>query len=463
MSEQPERSETILIVDDEEAQRESLAGYLRKRGFQVHTADCGAAGVRAVEDQVVDLILTDFRMPDMDGMAVLQAARQINPDIEVVLVTAYGSVSGAVDAMREGAFHYVEKPVDLDALDAVVERALERRHLVSENRMLKARLSEDAAQLEGIIVVDPAMEEALNVAARAAPSQASVLILGESGTGKELVARAVHAASPRREEPFVVVNCAALSESLMESELFGHEKGAFTGAARQHAGRFEQADGGTLFIDEVGEIPAVAQVKLLRVLQERSFERVGGTAPIHVDVRVIAATNRDLRQMIGSGAFREDLYYRLNVVSVSLPPLRHRRRDIPALIDHFLAHYSQLNDKPVDGLSREATDTLMRYSYPGNVRELQNIVERSVVMARDPVISLRDLPPEVGAAEGDVAIPVGAGEAEGRDLPDQVEALERQAIREALDRAEGVQSRAADLLGISERNLRYKLKKYGYK
>jgi len=474
MSERPpERSETILIVDDEEAQREALAGYLRKRGFPVHTADCGAAGIQVVEEQVIDLILTDYRMPDMDGMAVLQAVRQISPDIEVVLVTAHGSVSGAVEAMREGAFHYLEKPVDLDALDAVVERALERRHLVSENRMLKARLSEEMPELEGIIAVDPTMEEALNVAARAAPSQASVLILGESGTGKELVARAVHVASPRRERPFVAVNCAALSESLMESELFGHEKGAFTGAARQHAGRFEQADGGTLFIDEVGEIPPAAQVKLLRVLQERSFERVGGSATIHVDVRIIAATNRDPLQMTREGTFREDLYYRLNVVSVSLPPLRHRRRDIPVLIDHFLAHYGELNGKPVDGLSREAADALMRYSYPGNVRELQNILERAVVMARDPVISRRDLPPEVGADAGAGAATTGAatagaatagvGEADGRGLPDQVEALERLAIREALEQAEGVQSRAAELLGLTERNLRYKLKKYGFK
>jgi len=458
-----QRSETILVVDDEEAQREALAGYLRKRGFQLHTADGGAAGLQVVEEHAVDLILTDLRMPDMDGLAVLQAARRINPDIEVVLITAHGSVSGAVDAMREGAFSYLEKPVDLDALDAVVERSLERRHLVSENRMLKAQLGEEGGQLPGIIATDPAMEEALNVAARAAPSQASVLILGESGTGKELVARAVHAASPRRGGPFVAVNCAALSESLMETELFGHEKGAFTGAARQHAGRFEQADGGTLFIDEVGEIPAAAQVKLLRVLQERTFERVGGSDPIQVDVRLVAATNRDLRQMTRDGSFREDLYYRLNVVSVSLPPLRHRRRDIPALIDHFLAHYSEVNGKAVEGLSREAADVLMRYSYPGNVRELQNVVERAVVMARDPLISRRDLPPEVVDGEQVGAAATAPAEADDRGLPDQVEALERQAIARALDRAEGVQSRAAELLGITERNLRYKLKKYGLK
>ncbi|MFH1571664.1 MAG: sigma-54 dependent transcriptional regulator [Gemmatimonadota bacterium] len=454
------RSEILLVIEDEEAQREALAGYLRKRGFHVHTADSGRAGMALVESERVDLILTDYRMPDMDGLAVLTAARALNPEIEVVLLTAYGSVTGAVDAMRQGAFHYLEKPVDLDTLEAVIERALERRHLVSENRLLRARLAEDGARFAGVIALDPAMEEALNVAARAAPSRASILILGESGTGKELVARAVHAASPRRSGPFVAVNCAALSESLMESELFGHEKGAFTGAARQHKGRFEQADGGSLFIDEVGEIPPAAQVKLLRVLQERTFERVGGSEPVPVDVRVIAATNRDLRQMVRDGTFREDLYFRLNVVAVSLPPLRHRRRDIPALIDHFVAHYSEQNGKEMTGVSREAMDLLMRYRYPGNVRELQNAIERAVVMARDPVISTRDLPAELAAApEAEDA----AGAAEMRGLPDQVEALERQAIRAALDAAEGVQSRAAERLGITERNLRYKLKKYGYK
>ena len=454
------RSETILVIDDEQTQREALAGYLRKRGFEVRIADSGASGVAVIESERVDLVLTDYRMPDMDGMGVLQAARRLNPDIEVVMVTAFGSVTGAVDAMREGAAHYLEKPVDLDALDAVVERALERHHLVSENRQLKARLADfEGPGLEGIIAADPAMEQALNGAARAAASQATMLILGESGTGKELVARAVHAASPRQGGPFVAVNCAALSESLMESELFGHEKGAFTGATARHEGRFEQADGGTLFIDEVGEIPPSAQAKLLRVLQERVIERVGGSEPVAVDVRVVAATHRDLPQMTRAGTFREDLYYRLNVVTVPLPPLRQRRRDIPVLIDHFLAHYSAQNAKPVDGLSREAMDTLMRYDYPGNVRELQNIIERAVVMARERVISTRDLPVEVGA-DADVTI---GSVTEGGDLPGQVEALEREAIRDALVRAEGVQSRAARMLGITERNLRYKLKKYGLK
>ena len=452
-------SETILVIEDEASQREALAGYLRKRGYRVLTAASGLQGMATLGNELVELIITDYRMPDLDGMGVLQQARQVNPDIEVILLTAYGSVTSAVDAMRHGAFHYLEKPVDLDALDAVVDHALERRHLVSENRELRTQLG-GPTRLEGIIAADPAMEEALNVAARAARSRASVLIVGESGTGKELVARAVHAASPRREAPFVAVNCAALSESLLESELFGHEKGAFTGAVRQHQGRFEQADNGTLFIDEVSEIPAAAQVKLLRVLQERTFERVGGTTPIRVDVRLIAATNRDLRQMAREHTFREDLYYRLNVVTVSLPPLRHRRQDITVLLQHYLQLYATENDKQVDGFTREATDLLMRYAYPGNVRELRNIVEHAVVMARGNLVSTRDLPAELSAEPS--GTDPGEVTASG-SLPDQVEALERQAITAALQQADGVQSRAAELLGLTERNLRYKLHKYGFK
>ena len=446
-------TETILVIDDEEIQRETLVGYLRKQGYQVLSADSGGAGVELLRAHAVELILTDFRMPDMDGMTVLQEARQINPSVEVVLVTAYGSVDGAVKAMAEGAFYYLEKPIKLDELNAVVRRALKRHHLVSENRMLQAQLR-DRAHFEGFIAVDPGMEKALSMAARAAPSRTTVLIQGESGTGKEVVARAIHAASPRREQPFVAVNCAALSENLIESELFGHEKGAFTGANQTRKGRFEQADGGTLFIDEVGEISTSTQVKLLRVLQERAFERVGGNEQLQVDVRLIFATNRNLEELVRQGKFREDLFYRLKVVSVTLPPLRERRGDIPALVEHFLQRYNQENGKAIEAVSREAMDLLMRYAYPGNVRELQNIVELAVVMARGEVIATTDLPAEVGGEQSTL---------KPGYLSAQVESLERTAIVQALEEAKGVQSQAAALLGITERNLRYKLKKYGFK
>jgi DNA-binding NtrC family response regulator len=388
---------------------------------------------------------------------VLEAARQTNPDIGVVLVTAFGSVDGAVDAMQEGAFHYLEKPIDLDELDEIVDRALERSHLVSENELLRERIG-GGAQFGGIIARDPAMEEALNVVARAAPSRATVLVRGESGTGKELVARAVHDASPRADKPFVGVNCAALNKGLIESELFGHEKGAFTGAIDRRVGRFEQANGGTLFIDELAEIPAEVQVKLLRVLQERKIERVGSGTEIEVDVRLIGATHRDLQGLVADGGFREDLFYRLNVVSVQLPPLRSRKRDIPVLVEHFLARYAEENAKTIEGVSKEAMDLLMRYVYPGNVRELQNIIERAVVMARGDVVTKNDL-----SLEGQEMQSAAESLPSGTTLSEQVEDLEKKAIAEALQQANGIQSRAADILGLTERNLRYKLKKYGLK
>ena len=406
---------TILVVDDEFAQRDALGGHLRNRGYNTLLADSGSNGIEILQQHLVDLILTDFRMPDMDGMQVLTAARAINPEVEVVIITAYGSVEGAVDAMREGACHYLEKPVDLDELDEVVERVLERRQLISENRMLKAQLRETyrakdnstdgQPRFDSIISGDPAMEEVLNMVARSAPSRASVLVRGESGTGKELVARAIHSASPRQARPFVAVNCAALNENLIESELFGHEKGSFTGADHQRQGRFEQADGGTLFIDEVAEVPVEVQVKLLRVLQERTIERVGGNSPREVDVRLISATHQNLDQLVAAGRFREDLYYRLNVVSIEVPPLRQRRQDIPILVDHFLQRYSTENGREILQVTREVMDLLMRHPYPGNVRELQNIVERAVVMSRSDVITQRDLPSSPAAVDDSSSLP----------------------------------------------------------
>ena len=443
--------ETILIIDDEAAQREAVGGYLRKRGFAVLQAANGREGLDLLQGQVVDLIITDLRMPELDGMGVLAAAREINPAIGVVLATAFGTVDGAVDAMQEGAFYYLQKPIDLDVLDQIVERALEQRHRISENELLREQIGE-RVPFGGIMGCSPTIEEALNVVARAAPSRATVLLRGESGTGKELMARAVHEASPRAAHPFVAVNCAALNKGLIESELFGHEKGAFTGADARRTGRFEQADGGTLFLDELAEIPLDVQVKLLRVLQERKVERVGSGVEIEVDVRLIGATNRDLAALVAQGAFREDLFYRLNVVAVELPPLRQRKDDIPLLADHFLARYAEENDKAVGEISKEALDLLTRYAYPGNVRELQNIVERAVVMARGPVVTRADLPAEVQQA---APAPVAD------TLPAQVEELEKKAIAQALERANGVQSRAAEILGLTERNLRYKLKKYG--
>lgn len=445
--------ETILIIDDEAAQREAVGGYLRKRGFAVLQAANGRAGLALLQDRVIDLIITDLRMPELDGMGVLAAARAINPAIGVVMATAFGTVDGAVDAMQEGAFYYLQKPIDLDVLDQLVDRALEQRHRISENELLREQIGE-RVPFGGIMGCSPAIEEALNVVARAAPSRATVLLHGESGTGKELMARAVHEASPRAGRPFVAVNCAALNKGLIESELFGHEKGAFTGAGSRRTGRFEQADGGTLFLDELAEIPLDVQVKLLRVLQERTIERVGSGVAIKVDVRLIGATNRDLAALVAQGAFREDLFYRLNVVAVDLPPLRQRKGDIPLLVNHFLARYAAENDKAAGEISKEALELLTRYAYPGNVRELQNIVERAVVMARGAVVTCADLPAEVQKA---APTPVSD------TLPAQVEELEKKAIAQALERAGGVQSRAAELLGLTERNLRYKLKKYGLK
>lgn len=445
--------ETILIIDDEAAQREAVGGYLRKRGFAVLQAANGREGLALLQDRVIDLIITDLRMPELDGMGVLAAARAINPAIGVVMATAFGTVDGAVDAMQEGAFYYLQKPIDLDVLDQLVDRALEQRHRISENELLREQIGK-RVPFGGIMGCSPAIEEALNVVARAAPSRATVLLHGESGTGKELMARAVHEASPRAGRPFVAVNCAALNKGLIESELFGHEKGAFTGADARRTGRFEQADGGTLFLDELAEIPLDVQVKLLRVLQERTIERVGSGVAIKVDVRLIGATNRDLAALVAHGAFREDLFYRLNVVAVDLPPLRQRKGDIPLLVNHFLARYAAENDKAVGEISKEALELLTRYAYPGNVRELQNIVERAVVMARGAVVTCADLPAEVQKA---APTPVAD------TLPAQVEELEKKAIAQALERAGGVQSRAAELLGLTERNLRYKLKKYGLK
>ena len=450
---------TILVIEDDAPQLRALTGFLKRQGFNVLWSSSGTGGIRTAREQPIDLVLTDYKMPDKDGLDVLREIKGINPEIDVILMTAFGNVEIAVQAMKEGAFDYLTKPIDLDELEMIITKALERKQLVSENRELRRQL-EEKYRFGEIISGSAEMEEVINTAGRAARSRATVLVRGESGTGKELVARAIHYTSPRKDGPFVPVNCAALSENLLESELFGHEKGAFTGADRQRKGRFEQANGGTLFIDEIGDIPVGTQVKLLRALQEREFQRVGGNETIGVDVRVIAATNRDMEKMVERGDFREDLFYRLNVISVTIPPLRDRRGDIPPLISHFTSRYAIENDKDIEGISKEAMDILMKYDYPGNVRELENAMERAVVMTRGTVITTEDLPIHIRIARSERDSAYGI---EGRSLPEMVENLERHLIADALAETDSNQSKAAEALGIGERNLRYKLKKYGMK
>ncbi len=447
--------EKLLVADDEAAQLETLAGYLKKQGFEVFTAANGRMALEVAGAAPVDLILTDMRMPEKDGLTLLREAKALNPDISVIVMTAYGNVDDAVTAMKAGADDYLQKPIDLDHLDVVLKKALNQKRLISENRLLREALAEKY-QFENIITASAGMEEVLHIAGRAAQSTATVLLRGESGTGKEVIARTIHQVGPQSGGPFVAVNVAALPENLLESELFGHEKGAFTGADRQREGRFEMASGGTLFIDEIGEIPPASQVKLLRVLQERSFERLGGREPITVDVRVIAATNQNLEKMIEEGRFREDLFYRLNVICIRIPPLRDRKEEIPLFIEYFLKKFAGDVPEAPRALSREAMDILMKYRYPGNVRELENIIQRAVVLARGEVITTDDLAPHLGALPSE--------EKTGRGiLLEKVEELEKNMIRDALRTAKSNQSEAARSLGISERHLRYKLQKYKMK
>jgi len=448
----------ILVIDDEAAQRDVLTGYLKKKGYKIFSASSGKEGIETARTNSVDIILSDFKMPDLNGIEVLENVKKINPEISFVIVTAYGTVENAVKAMRLGAFDYISKPVDLDELDLMIERIIEHKNLKSENQLLKTQLQEKY-KISSIVSQSQKMEEVINVAARVADSKANVLITGENGTGKEVLAKAIHYISPRKDSAFVAVNVPALTETLLESELFGHEKGAFTSADKMKKGRFEIAHGGTIFLDEVGDIPQSIQVKLLRVLQEHQFERVGGTEKIEIDVRIIAATNKELEQKIKDGTFREDLYYRLNVVSIKIPPLRERKEDIVPMIENFIEKYCKENNKEKLEISKEAADVLMKYNYPGNVRELENIIERAVVLTRGKVITLNDLPMHIkGFKEEKTLATLGKG-----TLTEQVEAIEKQLIFDALQESGGNQTKAGKLLGLTERNLRYKLKKYNIK
>ncbi len=446
----------ILIAEDEQTQRELLAGFLQKEGFSVAAVSNGKEALRSLEQTFFDLILLDYKMPELDGFHTLQEIRRLYPDLPVVMMTAYGSVETAVASMKMGALDYLTKPIDLDELLVILQKALERSKLVQENRELRQQLQERYT-FDSIVYGSPKMEEVMGLVSRVAPSSATVLITGESGTGKELIANAIHHASPRSRQPLVKVNCAALPEPLLESELFGHEKGAFTGALQRRIGRFEEADGGTIFLDEIGDLTPSTQVKLLRILQEREFQRLGSNVSLKTDVRVLTATHRDLEEAMRKGLIREDLYYRLNVISIHLPPLRDRREDIPLLIDHFLKKFSKKDQKTISDISKEARHVLLRYSYPGNIRELENLIERAVVLCRGEIITTRDLPFHL--LEGRSEKTEGLSPKE-KGLIDTLEEVEKDMILKALQEHGGVQTKAAESLGISERVLRYKMKKY---
>ncbi|MCU0343213.1 MAG: sigma-54 dependent transcriptional regulator [Ignavibacterium sp.] len=449
---------SILIVDDEDAQRSILNGYLEKKGYKIYSASSGTEGIKIVQDNLIDIVLSDYKMPDKTGLEVLESVKKINPEVSFVILTAYGTIENAVKAMRLGAFDYISKPVDLDELDLMIERIIENKNLKSEIQLLKNQL-QSKFKIDSFISHSPKMEEVLSFAARAADSKATVLITGESGTGKEVLAKSIHYVSPRKDKPFIAVNIPALPETLLESELFGHEKGAFTGAEKSKKGRFELADGGTIFLDEIGDIPINLQVKLLRVLQEHQIERVGSTENINIDVRIIAATHQNLEEKIKDGSFREDLFYRLNIVSLNIPPLRERREDIIPLIEHFVEKYSKENNKEKLSLSKEAVDLLIKYNFPGNVRELENIIERAVVLCRSKVITVNDLPNIVTGFKAEKEIAVN----ENTSLIEQVEELEKKLIYDALSKSNGNQSQAGRMLGLTERNLRYKMQKYDIK
>jgi two-component system response regulator HydG len=443
---------TLLVADDDPGLRESLERTLTREGFRVVLASDGRAALERLQGGDIDLVLTDLKMPGLTGIELLRAARTIAPDVSVILLTAFGTVEEAVRAMKDGAYDFVTKPFRREQLVKLIDKALERRALIEKNRALQQQLDDLRARGQ-MLGVSPAFRRMMTLVEQVADSSATVLIQGESGAGKEGVARAIHEGSSRRAGPFVAVNCAALPETLLESELFGYEKGAFTGAAGRKEGRFELADGGTLFLDEVADLSAVTQPKILRVLQEGEFERVGGTRTIRVDVRIVAATNQDLAQMVRDKRFREDLYYRLNVITVTVPPLRERREDIRVLALHFLRVYAAKNNRRLEGLTDEAIRRLEAYAWPGNVRELENVVERGVVLARGTQVDVTDLPEEIAGAtplpEGVLSIRIGTPLAE----------VEQRLLDETLRVTRGNKTLTARLLGIDVRTVSRKLER----
>ena len=445
----------ILIVDDDYAHRKMLEAVLSAQGYEIRQAEDGQTAIAAVEKRFYDLILMDVRMTLVGGIEALKRIKEISPGIPVIIMTAYASVSTAVEALKSGAYDYLTKPLDIDELKILINKALRHKQLEKENIYLREQLK-DRFDFSKIIGQSSAMRKLLETIAIVAPTEATVLITGESGTGKELIANAIHLNSPRRDKPLIKVNCAALPEALLESELFGHEKGAFTGALTRRQGRFQLAHKGSIFLDEIAEMAPSTQAKILRVLQEREFEPVGSSNTVRIDTRVIVATNKNLKEEIQEGHFREDLFYRINVVTLSVPPLRERREDIPLLADFFLKQYAVKNRRLIKGFTPRATDLLMRYDWPGNVRELANMVERSVIMARGDMITpdefsdtLRALDPEMKKSE--------IGLTPGRSLKD----VEKEMILMTLKDTKGNRTHAAKILGISRRTLQLKLKEYG--
>lgn len=443
----------IVVIDDEVNAATALETLLKEDGYEVSCAYDAPAGLAMIEQIDADVVLTDLRMPGMDGLELLKQLKLTRPQTMVILMTAYGTVKNAVRAMKSGAEDYLAKPLDLEELEVVVERAIEKKHLLEETRILRERVA-DKYRFENILGESPDMLHAFKAIRQVAASNASVLLLGESGTGKELFAQALHQASSRRQRPFIKVACAALPETLLESELFGHEKGSFTGAIATRAGRFEAADGGTLFLDEIGDISLTVQVKLLRFLEEREFERVGGNRTFKVDVRIVSATHRDLTRKIADGSFREDLYYRLNVVEIRIPPLRERPADLPVLAQHFLKKFALQNSKDVRGFSDEAMSLLLRHPWPGNVRQLENAIERAVVLTEQPILNVNHFPTLRGGLDAEAA-------ASGVKIPgSSLAMIEREAILRTVESVGGSTSRAAKVLGISPRKIQYKLKDY---
>jgi two-component system response regulator PilR (NtrC family) len=455
------RAARILVVDDEQSMRELLAIVLRREGYDVVLADNGHAAIEIIEREPVDVLISDINMPDMSGVDVLRAAKKLDQDILGIMITAFASTETAIEAMRLGACDYLSKPFDIDLLKMKVREKVENRQLRQENVLLKRTLGL-SHQFSNIIGRSAAMLDVFKMIETIARTNSTIMITGESGTGKGLVAQAVHFHSLRRDKPMVSLNCGAMPETLLESEMFGHMRGAFTGADANKKGLLEVAEKGTIFLDEIGEMSGVMQVKLLRVLQERKFRRVGGLEELTADIRVIAATNQDLEKAVADGRFREDLFYRINVIPIVLPPLRERREDIPLLAEHFLGKYAEQMQKPVTGISRPAMDLLMRHDWPGNIRELENVLERAVALEATPTVLMESLPPTIRGAAARAAghqAPVELPEA-GFDLEAHVQKIERGYLAEALQRAGGVQVKAAELLGMSFRSFRYYVKKY---